>query len=389
MTTLDNILKSLFRYSTNDNDHDTRIAYAGPVREDDRWKGPGLEYPNPLDQYLASIKLGQEHKEQQDASIPEYKPISPVNPSTESVSQPNLLQRYLKSDISSRIQDYLVGLGQGKTPSESLAMGSRYLSEKVDERNKRNQTVDYLIGQGYSEQDAKTIASDPALSRQIIIQKIGGIDPELKQRQLKAAIDKTEAEAYRIRNPIFTPPSGYGYTSKGNLEPIKGGPVDRAIHIQEEAEQNKEINHAGRAQYGLETLYRLRTLFKESGAVGGSNKAKLFGFLHPSDRVDARTMISSLQGLIASDMLESAKAGSTNGASGFGNLSNVEYQGLANQIAALSEDMSVAELNKSFNVIESYLKKSFPSREEIPTSTRVINPNGIPTRPNYLGWEEL
>lgn len=111
-------------------------------------------------------------------------------------------------------------------------------------------------------------------------------------------------------------------------------------------------------------------------------------------RANLEGQIDTLKGNLTFDKLMEMKASSPTGASGLGALSDSEARMLAATVASLSPDMSAAELERSFSVVDGLVRKlrdtsgaatsggpirvtSVAQARALPPGTVFIDPNGV------------
>lgn len=306
--------------------------------------------------------------------------------------------------LGDRIHDFALGLSQGETPSDSFAYGAQTLAAGNKGRRNSNQTVDFLKSRGFSENDARAIAQDPQMVRTILTSQQNSTDPlnQFKAAQIAAGIGKTEAETEKIRRENQGPGSEYGKVGEGrrwvrnadgnwSQELIPGSKAGDSV---EEAKNIKNADmeaRAEQAQYGLKTVARLRERYPSEVWTGTAFRS-VGDFLLPHSAIEIDADINSLQSIIAGDMLKAAKAASKNGASGFGNLSNREYIGLAERIRGLRYGMSRGAFKDALDDIEGYFKKAASPRKEpfaAPAEQEDSENSTVPQGLTAEQWEEM
>ena len=105
--------------------------------------------------------------------------------------QPGLMDRFKQfrdGDGGKHLADIFAGWAMGATPSQSLGMGAAFAREgrnmregKAEEKNRLNQTVEYLKGQGLDPDSAALVASNPQTLQEF-----------LKQRQMPEGQEPTD-----------------------------------------------------------------------------------------------------------------------------------------------------------------------------------------------------
>lgn len=101
-------------------------------------------------------------------------------------------------DFGDRLQEGLVGLGQGRTLNEGLGMGAAMMNDGNLNRRGRNQTVDWLVSKGVSADEAKAAARNPAIMQRILTAQGQGMTPlqVLQAKKMQLEIDKMGKPGY-------------------------------------------------------------------------------------------------------------------------------------------------------------------------------------------------
>ncbi len=174
---------------------------------------------------------------------------------------------------------------------------------------------------------------------------------------------------------LSKPESGYMYVKDENAlggiraVPIAGsGSEHKLIQEQKEEERKNQqmqmriLETADRSNRILSASKELLKTIEEHPHVVGFT-GSIGSFLPNSKAKDFGHMLDSLKASIGLDALRKAKAFSPNGASGFGNLSNMELQALQNSVAALYQDLSAEQMKKSLKtVIDTFNKSNAATR---------------------------
>ncbi len=126
----------------------------------------------------------------------------------------------------------------------------------------------------------------------------------------------------------------------------------------------------------LTGVKRAREQVKTGWATG--IPGALGGIVPGSTRNDFKAMLSQIQGGIILEKLQALKEASKTGASGMGALSEKEGERLAASVAALNENMSADELERSFQEIERHAKTLQAVRDgKDPSNPAVAKQYGI------------
>ncbi|WP_019218676.1 hypothetical protein [Bartonella florencae] len=313
----------------------------------------------------------------------------------------SLWERFRKSEFSEHLMDFFAGLALGKTPQESFSNASILMRQGNKERAQHRQTLQFLRSKGYSDEDAQALTQYPDLAMKIIG---SALSPREGYRTLtseeKAEQGLPEDMAFQISTStgkiipvqggqrstasglggntdgmLSKPESGYMYVKDekalGGIRavPIAGSGAEHKL-IQEQKEEERKnqqtqmqiLETADRSNRILSASKELLKIVEEHPHVVGFT-GPIESFLPNSKAKDFGHMLDSLKANIGIDALRKAKAFSPNGASGFGNLSNMELQTLQNSVAALYQDLSAEQMKKSLKtVIDTFNKSNAATR---------------------------
>lgn len=173
------------------------------------------------------------------------------------------------------------------------------------------------------------------------------------------------------------PPSGYRYNMRGDLEMIPGGPAEVAAQARTAAqqardeaaeakrlqkEQGAQARQAEAATAANDLITAIDRLTESDGFSGLGTLTGDIALNTPllrNDTKDAQAQLRNISGQVALATMSRLKALSSQGATGFGALSQQELKLLQNSLAALeSEDISNAELKRSLKVIRDKMEKA-------------------------------
>ncbi|WP_455480475.1 hypothetical protein V3564_04900 [Bartonella sp. B12(2025)] len=309
-----------------------------------------------------------------------------------------LWERFKNSEFSGHLMDFFSGLALGNTPQESFSNAAIALQQGNNARAQRKQTLKFLQSRGYSEKDAQMIAQSPDLAMKIIGSALspqegyrtltkeekagqglpddmafqvststGKITP-IQGGQQSASKSWTDKLGLDFGNTVSKPEMGYQYIPDKNAPngiramPIAGTAAERKLIEERQKKQQQIMETTAKSELVIKTSEKLMKIVDESPhIVGGLGYwlAKIPGF----EAARFGHMLETLKSNIALDALRKAKAFSPNGASGFGNLSNMELQALQNSIAALNQDLSAKQMKESLQtVIDTFNKSNAATR---------------------------
>ncbi|WP_102830640.1 hypothetical protein [Bartonella bovis] len=303
-----------------------------------------------------------------------------------------LWDRFKNSEFSEHLMDFFAGLSSGQTPQESFANAALKLRQGNSERAQHQQVLNVLQSKGYSDQEAQAIAQNPDLAMKIMNDTLSPVGlqegyriltPEEKAQQglpndmafqvstqtgkiepLKGT-QRTDGSGLDFNNALSKPESGYMYVQDENgirAEPIPGGAADRKLKSDEEKRKIELVESEYKAEQFVGMVEELKqTIEKSPNTVGMLGYWE--SFIPGTDAAQFGHMLETVKSNIAIDTLKKMKDFSPNGASGFGNLSNVEFKALQNSIAALDQDLSAKQMKKSLQtIIDTYNKANNATR---------------------------
>jgi hypothetical protein len=235
-------------------------------------------------------------------------------------------------------------------------------------------------------------------------QQMTGRAAYTQQARQQAELAKTLAETNRIQLPsVKEAPSGYRYTSQGNLEMIPGGPAQVAATAADEANrlaresaarQQKELDlriEAAQAQAKTEAEKKtaaeiavktagedaklsaettLREIAKaerliESPLAQGFGSS-IGGFFSGSAANDLETSYDVIRANEALGRIIALKKASPTGSTGFGALNLKELETLQSRFAKLSRSMSDKAAKESLEDLRSVIFRAFPDLKQQP-----------------------
>ncbi|WP_375615399.1 MULTISPECIES: hypothetical protein [unclassified Bartonella] len=313
----------------------------------------------------------------------------------------SLWERFRKSEFSEHLMDFFAGLASGKTPQESFSNAALVMRQGNNVRAQNRPIFEFLRSKGYDDKDAQAIMQYPDLAMKVIGNTLS---PQEGYRTLtseeKAEQGLPEDMTFQVSTStgkiipvqggqrstasglggntdgmLSKPESGYMYVKDENAlggiraVPIAGsGSEHKLIQEQKEEERKNQqmqmriLETADRSNRILSASKELLKTIEEHPHVVGFT-GSIGSFLPNSKAKDFGHMLDSLKASIGLDALRKAKAFSPNGASGFGNLSNMELQALQNSVAALYQDLSAEQMKKSLKtVIDTFNKSNAATR---------------------------
>ncbi|WP_375707469.1 hypothetical protein [Bartonella sp. AA1HLJMS] len=313
----------------------------------------------------------------------------------------SLWERFRKSEFSEHLMDFFAGLASGKTPQESFSNAALVMRQGNNVRAQNRPIFEFLRSKGYSDKDAQAIMQYPDLAMKVIGNTLS---PQEGYRTLtseeKAEQGLPEDMTFQVSTStgkiipvqggqrstasglggntdgmLSKPESGYMYVKDENAlggiraVPIAGsGSEHKLIQEQKEEERKNQqmqmriLETADRSNRILSASKELLKIVEEQPHVVGFT-GSIESFIPGFKAKDFGHMLDSLKANIGIDALRKAKAFSPNGASGFGNLSNMELQTLQNSVAALYQDLSAEQMKKSLKtVIDTFNKSNAATR---------------------------
>ncbi|WP_375692856.1 hypothetical protein [Bartonella sp. AP213QHHD] len=313
----------------------------------------------------------------------------------------SLWERFRKSEFSEHLMDFFAGLASGKTPQESFSNAALVMRQGNNVRAQNRPIFEFLRSKGYDDKDAQAIMQYPDLAMKVIGNTLS---PQEGYRTLtseeKAEQGLPEDMTFQVSTStgkiipvqggqrstasglggntdgmLSKPEAGYMYVKDENAlggiraVPIAGsGSEHKLIQEQKEEERKNQqmqmriLETADRSNRILSASKELLKTIEEHPHVVGFT-GSIGSFLPNSKAKDFGHMLDSLKASIGLDALRKAKAFSPNGASGFGNLSNMELQALQNSVAALYQDLSAEQMKKSLKtVIDTFNKSNAATR---------------------------
>ncbi|EJF79421.1 hypothetical protein MCO_00987 [Bartonella sp. DB5-6] len=313
----------------------------------------------------------------------------------------SLWERFRKSEFSEHLMDFFAGLASGKTPQESFSNAALVMRQGNNVRAQNRPIFEFLRSKGYSDKDAQALVQYPDLAMKVIGNTLSPQEgyrtltaeekaeqglPEDMTFQVSTSTGKiipvqggqrSTASGFgsNAGGTVSKPESGYMYVKDENAlggiraVPIAGSGAEYKL-IQEQKEEERKnqqtqmriLETADRSNRILSASKELLKTVEENPHVVGFT-GSIGSFLPNSKANDFGHMLDSLKASIGLDALRKAKAFSPNGASGFGNLSNMELQALQNSVAALYQDLSAEQMKKSLKtVIDTFNKSNAATR---------------------------
>lgn len=141
--------------------------------------------------------------------------------------KPGLMDRYnafTESDRGRTLNDFFLGLAMGSNPNQSLAGAAQMVAtgraERAGKKN-QNQTVEWLMAQGMSPEEAQMVAGQPNVLSEFLKQRMkGGQQSEYEQRA-------AAAQQYGL-DP--NSPDGQAFILSGDIPEARGGAAEMSLN---------------------------------------------------------------------------------------------------------------------------------------------------------------
>ncbi|MET3560798.1 hypothetical protein ABID39_001514, partial [Bartonella japonica] len=138
--------------------------------------------------------------------------------------------------------------------------------------------------------------------------------------------------------------------------PITGSAAERKLIKEKNEALLRYAEGIARGERLVNTSKDLMEILDENPRIVGTLGHLLSG-VPGSEGADFAAILETLKSNIAIDTLQKMKSLAPNGASGFGNLSNVEFKALQNAVAALGTNLTSKQMKKSLQtIIDTYSK---------------------------------
>ncbi len=272
--------------------------------------------------------------------VPQAQPLEPVaqTPPSEPTDLEKFAQsnsyKFFQSDAYQKLKDLFAGMSAAPSDGsgwDALASGVKQLNAGDKQRGQVNQTVEYLKSKGYSEEEARVMASNPQM--------------------LSALLTNTSIKDFDDGSSlIYDPTSPTG-------KRVVHNPGSKAYMDHKRAAALRESKQA----YGkvliddIDFLQKYVDKFKNY-ATGHIAKAASH-VLSASEQSDARHIMQSIQSRIALDRIDQMKLLSQRGTIGLGNVSDKDIEMLKQSLGDLSFDMSAQQLKRRLNIIKDVISK--------------------------------
>ncbi|GAA5112426.1 hypothetical protein [Bartonella jaculi] len=295
--------------------------------------------PNAMEDNLQELKP--------KVDVPQAQPLASTSqtPPSEPTDLDKFLQsntyKFFQSDAYQKLKDLFAGMSaapSGGSGWDALASGVKYLNEGDKQRGKVNQTVEYLKSKGYSEEEARVMASNPQM--------------------LSALLTNSDQEKLSPGFRWYTNPE----TGEREQRPIPGSP--QALEYEqkkkeiEEWERNKRQiadEVALEIDNGMDAVNHAINLI-ENNPDWAAGKGGTFAQIFPS--TDARTLknlFTQIQGDVFKRVIASIKRQSKNGSVGVGPLSDSESKWLVSSYGTLDISDKPEVLHKTLLKIKKML----------------------------------
>lgn len=244
--------------------------------------------------------------------------------------------KFFQSDAYKKLQDLFAGMAaapSGGSGWDALASGVKQLNAGDKQRGQVNQTVEYLKSKGYSEEEARVMASNPQMLSALLT---GGDKPQLDKGY---EWDPNSEPNERRARPV-----------KGSMQELEHNQKLQAQKEWESRRVNNMFATKMQLRAGLDNLKSAYKLLKEgkdnafvrwlSQKTGGTKGYEL------------KQLLEGIRGSILKTVFENLKSMSSSGAVGTGPISNFESQALSSMFGSLEVGRTKEELERTFNIIQ-------------------------------------
>ncbi|QEE12269.1 hypothetical protein MNL13_03280 [Bartonella krasnovii] len=306
------------------NPHGPFMPYTVPRAEMPLGVGNHPPIPEALEDNLQEFKI--------KVDVPQAQPLAPAS-QTSPVDTRTGFEKFVESDFYKKLQDLFAGMSaapSGGSGWDALASGVKRLNEGDKQRGKVNQTVEYLKSKGYSEEEARVMASNPQMLSALLT---GGDAPAGFQWYTNPETGERE---YR---PV-----------KGSMQELE---YNQKLQAQKEWEGRRINNMFSTKQQlraGLNDLKAAFELLKKGSSTGfkGWFTKKIGG----SDGYKLDKLLEGIRGSVLKTVFENLKSMSSSGAVGTGPISNFESQALSSMFGSLDVGRNKEGLERTLQVIE-------------------------------------
>ncbi|UNF41259.1 hypothetical protein MNL09_03980 [Bartonella krasnovii] len=266
-------------------------------------------------------------------SVP-TKPVAPQEQRPE--PEPSFwdkLSRFSQSDVSKNIDDFLLGAITASPDSSGwqlFAKGLKNLHEGDKQRGKVNQTVEYLKSKGYSEEEARVMASNPQM--------------------LSALLTGDDTPKLLAGYEWYTNPQ----TGKRGQRPMEGTLQELEYNQKKKEIEEWEINKRNAADIAAKEIDNIIGTVNDALQLIDANPDKVAGIIGSlaqlvpgSDAKSLKKKFKQLEGGIFTRVIETIKKQSQNGSLGVGPLSNEESARLVASYGSLDISDKPEELHKT------------------------------------------
>ncbi len=286
---------------------------------------------------LASLQPKQAQLPEPISTVEPQKSVQPqqsVAPNQTAGSQQSFWDHLRSPEFLQRLADYGIGyaLSDG-TVAQSLASGAMNLRRGDMEREKRgqvNQTVEYLKSKGYSEEEARVMASNPQM--------------------LSALLTGDDTPKLLAGHEWYTNPQ----TGKRGQRPMEGTLQALEYNQKEKEIEEWEINKRNAADIAAKEIDNIMGTVNDALQLIDANPNKVAGivgaigqYVPGSDAKSLRTKFKQLEGGVFTRVIEAIKKQSDGGKLGVGPLSNEESARLVASYGSLDISDKPEELHKT------------------------------------------
>ncbi|WP_273760852.1 hypothetical protein [Bartonella sp. ML70XJBT.G] len=245
--------------------------------------------------------------------------------------------KFFQSDAYKKLQDLFAGMAaapSGGSGWDALASGVKQLHAGDKQRGQVNQTVEYLKSKGYSEEEARVMASNPQMLSALLT---GDDKPKLSP------------DYQRIFNP---------QTGEYEAKVIKGSKAYNEIQQREQLKKLQIVDAKIMRESTAYTINEALGILKKNPKASTGAIGQFLQYLWNTPASRLKNHLEAIRGGVMLHKLERIKALSPNGASGLGNLTDREGKTLESVYGALQQSSSPEDLIKNLQRLQEIYNKA-------------------------------